>query len=125
MADQFGPIQDSERFGQGVVIAVAARANEREGPGLGHVLGMVAGEMLHGRSMWWISSAIPAGIASRSTRQRALTAISEDIEAIYNRQRRRSTLSYLSSVDINDRYHREKPAASTKAGAVQGRDGRV
>jgi transposase InsO family protein len=46
-----------------------------------------------------------------ATRQQARTAIFEYIEAFYNRQRRHSTLGYLSPADFEDRYHRRAPAA--------------
>jgi putative transposase len=45
------------------------------------------------------------------TRQQARTAIFEYIEAFYNRQRRHSTLGYLSPADFEDRYHRRADAA--------------
>ena len=45
------------------------------------------------------------------TRRQARTAIFEYIEAFYNRQRRHSTLGYLSPADFEDRYHRQAPAA--------------
>ena len=59
MADQFVPTQAIERFGQGAIVDVAARANGRESTGLGQALGKAAGEMLLGGSMWWIIPAIP------------------------------------------------------------------
>jgi putative transposase len=46
-----------------------------------------------------------------ATRQQARTAIFEYIEAFYNRQRRHSTLGYLSPAEFEDRYHRHAPAA--------------
>ena len=46
-----------------------------------------------------------------ATRQQARTAIFEYIEAFYNRQRRHSTLGYLSPADFEDRYHRQATAA--------------
>jgi transposase InsO family protein len=45
------------------------------------------------------------------TRQQARTAIFEYIEAFYNRQRRHSTLGYLSPAEFEDRYHRQATAA--------------
>jgi transposase InsO family protein len=45
------------------------------------------------------------------TRQEARTAIFEYIEAFYNRQRRHSTLGYLSPAAFEDRYHRQASAA--------------
>jgi transposase InsO family protein len=44
------------------------------------------------------------------TRRQARTAIFEYIEAFYNRQRRHSTLGYLSPADFEDRYHRQAAA---------------
>jgi putative transposase len=44
------------------------------------------------------------------TRQQARTAIFEYIEAFYNRQRRHSTLGYLSPAEFEDRYHRQAAA---------------
>jgi transposase InsO family protein len=46
-----------------------------------------------------------------ATRRQARTAIFEYIEAFYNRQRRHSTLGYLSPADFEDRYHRQATAA--------------
>jgi transposase InsO family protein len=46
-----------------------------------------------------------------ATRQQARTAIFEYIEAFYNRQRRHSTLGYLSPAEFEDRYHRQATAA--------------
>ena len=46
-----------------------------------------------------------------ATRQQARTAIFEYIEAFYNRQRRHSTLGYLSPAAFEDRYHRQAVAA--------------
>ena len=46
-----------------------------------------------------------------ATRQQARTAIFEYIEVFYNRQRRHSTLGYLSPADFEDRYHRQASAA--------------
>jgi putative transposase len=48
---------------------------------------------------------------TRRTRQQARTAIFEYIEAFYNRQRRHSTLGYLSPAEFEDRYHRQATAA--------------
>ena len=45
------------------------------------------------------------------TRQQARTAIFEYIEAFYNRQRRHSTLGYLSPAEFEVRYHRQATAA--------------
>jgi putative transposase len=45
------------------------------------------------------------------TRQQARTAIFEFIEVFYNRQRRHSTLGYLSPADFEARYHRQADAA--------------
>ena len=45
------------------------------------------------------------------TRQQARTAIFEYIEAFYNRQRRHSTLAYLSPDEFEHRYHRQATAA--------------
>jgi putative transposase len=45
------------------------------------------------------------------TRRQARTAIFEYIEAFYNRQRRHSTLGYLSPAEFEDRYHRRATAA--------------
>jgi putative transposase len=45
------------------------------------------------------------------TRQQAKTAIFEYIEVFYNRQRRHSTLGYLSPAAFEDRYHRQADAA--------------
>jgi transposase InsO family protein len=46
-----------------------------------------------------------------ATRQQARTAIFAYIEAFYNRQRRHSTLGYLSPAEFEDRYHRQATAA--------------
>ena len=46
-----------------------------------------------------------------ATSQQARTAIFEYIEGFYNRQRRHSTLGYLSPADFEDRYHRQATAA--------------
>lgn len=46
-----------------------------------------------------------------ATRQQARTAIFEYIEGFYNRQRRHSTLGYLSPAEFEDRYHRQATAA--------------
>ena len=45
------------------------------------------------------------------TRQQARTAIFEYIEVFYNRQRRHSTLGYLSPAEFEARYHRQADAA--------------
>jgi transposase InsO family protein len=44
------------------------------------------------------------------TRRQAGTAIFEYIEGFYNRQRRHSTLGYLSPAEVEDRYHRQAAA---------------
>jgi transposase InsO family protein len=46
-----------------------------------------------------------------AARQQARTAILEYIEVFYNRQRRHSTLGYLSPADFEDRYHHQASAA--------------
>ena len=48
---------------------------------------------------------------SWATRRQARTAIFEYIEAFYNRQRRHSTLGYLSPDEFEHRYHRQATAA--------------
>ena len=45
------------------------------------------------------------------TRQQARTAIFEYIEAFYNRQRRHSSLGYLSPAEFERRYHPQADAA--------------
>jgi transposase InsO family protein len=45
------------------------------------------------------------------TRAEARQSIFEYIEVFYNRQRRHSTLGYLSPADFEDRYHRQASAA--------------
>jgi len=45
------------------------------------------------------------------TRQQARTAIFEYVEAFYNRQRRHSTLGYLSPTEFEERYHPQAVAA--------------
>ena len=47
VADQLGLVQAVERLGQGVVVAVAARADRGHGAGLGQALGVADGEVLH------------------------------------------------------------------------------
>jgi putative transposase len=46
-----------------------------------------------------------------TTRQQARTAIFEYIEGFFNRQRRHSTLGYLSPAEFEHRYHRQADAA--------------
>ena len=46
MADQLGLVQPVEGLGQGIVVAVAARADRGDGPGLGQALGVPDGEVL-------------------------------------------------------------------------------